>query len=527
VVGSVVGAQTANKCAAPSNDAELGSKETTLDGCLYGGPDEFELIDPDNVYSLRGQASILRKHVGEEVSVQGIQREERDHVYSLDVTSVKQVFKAPQPQLSESIANASNWHIQLDKKYGVKFALPRFPSSATTDGEGLLPNFVAKPGTVTIAGLGIPREIYPTSNFIGGAFLLSVNPQITNRESCEKFGTSDPRFLSYATIAGVRYAEMTEGDAAMGSSHELQYFHTFQHGLCFEAALSMGVYNPANQDFGCRVPMVSDTTRVVEEFTRRISYFRSTETISTSHPNQIPQVTLFTAPSKVADDARNNSSIVFSWATENADYVELSYDCSVVGLGVVILEGEAGSRNCQNDSKPIVADLREFTHSPNSSAEISFGNSHHDDPISIVVTITPFSHGVAYPTASRSLTISVNPYNPFPQGIPDSTANITLTYFADENSSYSHGSSLTIKWTDALSRDPCVNLYLVQDTTGGHHYLAQIVDECLRPAAAGFYTWKIPDKYSGTGFRIYAAAPGLSSSAFGPVFSIIPTSKRE
>jgi hypothetical protein len=55
----------------------------------------------------------------------------------------------------------------------------------------------------------------------------------------------------------------------------------------------------------------------------------------------------------------------------------------------------------------------------------------------------------------------------------------------------------------------------------GQHYVAQIVNKCLQPAASGSYTWTIPDKYSGASFRIYAVAPGRMSSAFGPGFAIV------
>ncbi len=213
-----------------------------------------------------------------------------------------------------------------------------------------------------------------------------------------------------------------------------------------------------------------------------------------------------------------------SWTTEGADYVELSYRCSAFGLGVVIAEqGGSGGRNCENDSKPITPQTQQLNHPANSELELGVANFHHDDPISIVVTLTSFSHGAAFPAGRKSITISVAPFNPFPKGIPSSTANISLTYSGGPKDSYEQGVSLTLTWTDTLSRDSCVNLLLVQDRGNGLQYAGRVSPECVRPAAAGTYTWTIPGRYSGSGFRVYAAAPGVQSSGIGPVFSIVKT----
>jgi hypothetical protein len=96
-----------------------------------------------------------------------------------------------------------------------------------------------------------------------------------------------------------------------------------------------------------------------------------------------------------------------------------------------------------------------------------------------------------------------------------------LSYSGGGKAWYPQRSSLTISWTDTLSRDPCINLYLVQDKGEGLHYVTQVVNKCLQPAASGAYTWTIPGKYSGSGFRIYGGAPGGMSSAVGPAFNIV------
>jgi hypothetical protein len=116
-------------------------------------------------------------------------------------------------------------------------------------------------------------------------------------------------------------------------------------------------------------------------------------------------------------------------------------------------------------------------HPPNSDVEMTFNNSHHEDPISIVVRMRPFSHGRAFAAASKTITIRVDPYNPYPKGIPTSTGNITIRYAGSPQDSYEQGSSLIVNWTDTLSRDPCVNLLLAKDGSNGLQYIGRVSQE--------------------------------------------------
>ena len=426
-------AQTGASQTTPSTREE--ADEVTVGGCLYGGQGNFNLVNADDYFELRGDLSALNKYLGDEVQVRGKQ-EGSDHRLSIIVSGVTLAFKAPQVELSKTISDPGNWHFQTNRLYGIRFALPTVPENATGGGS-VFPNFVAETGTIPLGGLPIPREIYPGTGFAGGNFLLSVNPEIKNRQSCEKFGTSEPRFLSHSTLDGTRYTKLTVGDAAMGTSYEELYFHTFQNGMCYEVAFSFGETNTANQDFGCRVPRHGDTDIVLEEFMRRISYLPSKAASMPKHSSAAPKVTSFTASSTIVNASTDRSTLQFSWTTEDADYVEFSYHCSAYGLGLVILEqGGSGGRNCENDPKPITQQTEQVNHPPNSDVEVAFGNSHHEDPISIVVRMTPFSHGRAYSAASKTITIRVDPYNPYPKGIPTSTANITIRYAGSPKNSY-------------------------------------------------------------------------------------------
>jgi hypothetical protein len=511
-------AQTAASQKTRSTQGE--ADEVTVDGCLYGGQGNFSLVNADDSFELRGDLSALNQFLGDEVQVRGVQ-EGSDHRPSVIVSGVALAFKAPQVESSKTISDPENWRFQTNKLYGIRFALPAVPENATGGGN-VFPNFVAETGTIPLGGLPIPREIYPGTGFVGGNFLLSVNPEIPNRESCENFGSSEPRFVSHSTFGATRYEKLTVGDAAMSTSYEELYFHTFQNGVCYEVAFSFGEANTTSQDFGCRVGRHGDTDVVVKEFMRRISYLQPATVHLRENPSVTPEVTSFTAASAVVNGANDRGVAELSWTTEGADYIELSYHCSIFGLGVAISEqGGAGGRNCENDPKPVTRQTQQLNHPPNSEVEVGLANFDHDDPISIDITITPFSHGAGYPSARKSITIRVAPFNPFPKGIPSSTASITLAYSGGPKDSYKQAASLNLTWTDTLSRDSCVNLLLVQDKGDGLAYVGRISKECVQPASAGSYTWTIPARYSGDGFRVYAVAPGKQSSALGPVFSIV------
>lgn len=513
----------------PSAHAEKEHK-TTLRGCLSGGPGKFYIasVDGDQLYELRGNTSALIRYVGKEISVQGEKDVSTQPLPSFEVIRVKEALDTPKPSLSPSFSNPSMWHRETNQTYGIKFAHPDGLSGVSaSELSTLQANFVADQNVVTVSRLEISREVYPHTNFVGGAFAIFVNPEITNAQSCSEFGDSDPQFRSSYSLGNIQYTRMTIDSVAAGTTYGNEYFHTFQNGLCYELAFDFGEYNTAYEDLGCTVPVMreEDELKLIEPLIAGISFIHPTIAVARqSNPHAVPRVTQFEASSKTADDVTNRGQITFSWSTQDADYVEFSYQCvPAPSKGGVVIQEEGGSRDCENSS--LRTYLRDsLNSSPNASQNIGFGNFHQSDPVSVIVTITPFSHAIPYPDSSKSITIQVDPDNPFPKGVPTANGNILLTYSpsTNEKGDYQQGSSLTIGWTDERFRDRCVNLYLVQDDgRGGESYRLQIAGNCLRPARSGSYSWTIPDKYSGFGYRIFAGTPGGTSTGLGPSFTII------
>jgi hypothetical protein len=527
-------AQAGKKPTNPPANQPSNQKETTLKGCLSGGPADFDIAATDGSsngksYTLTGHTSELTKYVGQEISVQGIEDDSAVPQLSFDVHKLVEVFKTRGPHLAATFMKPAAWSLGVGQSYGIVYAVPPGFSKQDVSQSTLQPNFVAEHKPVTINSFQIPRETYPGSNFVGGAFAIYVDPAISNQPSCEQFGMSDSRFLSSPTFDRVKFAEMIESEGAMGTAYTHYYFHAFQNGLCYEIAFEFAEFSTANVDTGCAIPQLgrTDELNLIDPVMNKVSFLRPANGIAVAdNPQAVPTITSFVASSQTADGSLNRGQITFTWSTQNADYVEFSYRCSAIKPdGIVILEDDAGGRECENlragtDSVPI------SNHSPNSSAGVVFGNFRHEDPISIVVTIIPFSHGIAHPDSSKSISIDVNPYNPFPQGVPLAIRNMTVLYAAnpDGTSQFEQNTSLAISWTDELPRDPCVDLYLIQEFEGKQLYRAQLGGACLTPAASGAYAWTIPGKFSGSAFRIYARTPGGASSAYGPTFGIVQSS---
>ena len=518
----------------------------TLRGCLAGTPARlyFATTAADGSFILTGHTSGLEKFIGREVSLEGRRGDPIpvdgffEPFPSFEVDRIVEVIENRVPSLSPSFSNSSAWHAEKNKTYGVQFAHPDSMFADPALDPNLEPNFVVEKDTETVSNFTIPGGAYAGANLRGGSFTIFVNRNITNPLTCRQFGRSDPQGLGTAPlVAGkIEYTQMETAGAAMGTWDSEYYFHIFENGLCYELAFELVEYNAHNADTGCNIPLLSrqDNLNLIKPLLASVSFFPPAVLPARESDLQlVPRVTEFASSSQMADVA-NRGLITFSWSTQGADYVEFTYTCTNPldaeqrGVSSVVISENGPNRYCKNIESFKTFSLGHFYHSPNSFAQIGFAYFNHDDPTSVVVTITPFSHGTPYPDSSKSLTVTVNPYNPFQRGVPTDTRNMTLNYAPapDGAQNYQQGSPLRIMWTDARTQDTCVNLYLVQDNgMGGENYLLQINGTleigCLKPASSGSFRWTVSTKYSGSGFRVLASTPGGTSGTLGAPFNII------
>jgi hypothetical protein len=497
----------------------------TARGCLIAGSPELYLATGEHYYRLTGSTSTLAKYNGKEIILRGMVLDGTPQHEIFEVNRVVKVIERPEPKLASAFSDFPKWKSETNEPYGIRFSHPDAFTPAAPDSTIAESNFVSPSSAVALASYVIPRDLYPNTNFAGGAFAVLLNPKITNAETCEMFQSSEPESRSRITIGGIRYATTTEGDAGMNQSSGYHEFHTFQNGFCYEVSIVISEYSTGAADDGCAMAQLNDANRklIVDSLLARISFFLpGAEPANAGLTGAAPEVTSFTASTQTADDAINHGQITLTWSAAGADYVQLSYKCSSDGFGVVISE-DLGQRRCENAVAPGMNSASEINHGANSSTVMGFANFDHVDPISIVVTAVPFSRGIAFPAASKSLTITVDPHNPFMNGIPTDTRNLRIAYAAtgDGASRFMQGSSIGIHWSDARP-DPCVNLYLVQDDArGGLIFRSQLVYDCLKPASSGSYAWTVTDRFSGGGFRILGRTPGGTSNVLGPPFSIV------
>lgn len=401
------------------------NRNIVLSGCLSGGPRAYVLAatDTGQVYALTGNTAALAQYVEREISVAGNLNRPTQLSPSFHVLGLKRVFDRPQPTLNASFGDSSHWQQESSPEYGIEFAHPpRWTSVPDLESSMLQPNFAANQSVIVIGSFPIPIDLYPGSNFVGGTFGLFVNPAITNPQSCSEFGDGDPRLRSARLAHTIQYTVFKSRGGAMGTNYLHQYLHTFQNGLCYEIGFELAEVNTANYDAGCTIPAISesDESKIIDPLLAAISFRRPTiaSAIPQNTASAVPRVTKFNASSNTADDTANRGQITFSWSTENVDYIQLSYRCTPApsGAGIAIVE-DGLPRECDNGKLHLYEQMIP-NRSPNASQTVGFGNFFQPQPISVTVTLTPFSHATAYPAASKSITVQVDADNAFPDGVP-------------------------------------------------------------------------------------------------------------
>jgi hypothetical protein len=303
----------------------------------------------------------------------------------------------------------------------------------------------------------------------------------------------------------------------MGHWQSYDILHTYQNRFCYEFMFEMDAYNRGNLEDPFSVQEFSEAPNIESTLLSGVSFFRPAAKPPARNIGR-PEILSFSPSSGVAGHGVDNS-ITFSWTSRNVDYVRLQYSCA---KGAVIVDDRSSGAQCGSDSSAP-------NRSPNDSTKIIFGNSILNSPeqpsIPVTVTLVPFANGVAYPDLSKSVTITISPYNAFPNGVPTSNIKMSLMMQPPSNGEFrlTHGSTVTIGWVvDAtVSVAPCVNLYLVQDNAeGGETYLYKLSQPCLKPSGNGSYSWTVPENFSGCGFRILGVTPGGMAHALSPPLSI-------
>jgi len=165
--------------------------------------------------------------------------------------------------------------------YGVSFSYPRKYSLEAGGAHREMPvdsGFV-KPGAVEIASVDLPDSGYPDTDFSSALINVSVNPALS-REECEKFAgapedksaaiggetphepgdaaaTSDAALAqpvqsdqapSAVKVGANEFRETEQMKPAGDRQSDVEYFHVFRNGACYEFALDVETSRKAGED---------------------------------------------------------------------------------------------------------------------------------------------------------------------------------------------------------------------------------------------------------------------------------------
>jgi hypothetical protein len=517
--------------AAPSHQIEVS-------GCVShfgpGKPPVLALMQgrEEREYRLVGNTGALARASFTPVHIRGIEISPAGRYSEGVVDVIGAKILHPIAAMDPSFRDSSRWRQESNQTYGVRFAVPQEQARIGFSAQPHPlpePSFPRQDGTETFFHVQF-SGIYPRSDLGKIYFSVSVNRNIRNRETCEQFRNEQFRdwviHRSFGPIHGIKYVGV-DSRPVLESIHNV---HTFQNGLCYDFAFSFEHFRTWPVAAGCLTPLVTsgqerDSIGIILSHV----YFFEPKTPNQvrTEPSAPPKVKSFTvAPGEAGSPL---PLLAFSWATEGTDYVRLSFKCSESVS--IMYGGDRQPAEC-GDAFLTYPDFSSNL-SPNSSVKLSLTAFQKYDlsTVPVTITLTPFSHGRAFPASAKSLTAEAHGYNPIPGGIvsaPQSIRLILARAGAGGATSYAQGSSVQIKWEDpdpGATRDTCVHLWLVRDGPGGiKSYVLNVGRGCVSPAKAGQLTWTVPHEISGSGFRIYArtSGPGIIAAALSAPFNIAP-----
>jgi hypothetical protein len=154
----------------------------------------------------------------------------------------------------------------VNPEYGISFNFPRNyqltsgkeAQVASRTSKPLQMDFV-HPGGVTLAGVTLPDNSYPGTDFKSAFLNVSVNPGMTS-EACTEFAFPDatagtdgaspaktvPAKTEKVKIGALEFNQVEHSTAATMQQTDAKYYHVFGNGTCYEFALGIGTEGDGN-----------------------------------------------------------------------------------------------------------------------------------------------------------------------------------------------------------------------------------------------------------------------------------------
>jgi hypothetical protein len=375
---------------------------TPVVGCLSERSGKLMLTDKDgDNYILEGNTANLKTHIGDELCVSGSYRttgRESSGEYALGVASFRTILRKNPAGVQPRLGDPRNWSTFTNKSFGVVFRHPKTFLQQDVEPCCIQSNFVNPTGIQTLNIWSIPGEVYGGSNFTRGAFEVTADPTIRNEGTCRQFGSTTPEYTLSKTLGGIRYSQTLSEGAAMGTIGITYHLHTFQNGYCYEFTFEFDEADGNGMEDLCSIQWLTSDNRekLLDSLLSQVSFVApDRRNAARSLPAQQPLVTSLRQSSLSEEPAMQ---IAVSWATEGADYVQLQYPC----MEQLFVSPDAGS-----EMKCGVPTDRNFP--PNGSATLLLSNF-NSRSVRLVLTVEPYSDGVAYHSGSKTITIEIAPH---------------------------------------------------------------------------------------------------------------------
>jgi hypothetical protein len=373
---------------------------TAVVGCLAERSGKLILTDQDgDTYLLEGHTAELNAHIGDEVSLNGSIRasvRESGDEEPFRVVSFTTVLRKNPAGVEPHLGDPGDWSTFTDKTLGVVVRHPK--TFIQEDGEPgwSRSNFVDPTGILTLHAWNIPREVYSSSNFVGGTFGVAVDPSIRSEGTCRQFGSTTPGYTLSRTLDGIRYAQTQIVGVAAGTAGIVYHLHAFQNGFCYEFTVEFHEADGTGMEPSfCTIQWLTkdNEQKLLDSLLSQVSFLApQRRNAAKGIPAQPPVVTSL----EQSEDAEIPT--IVSWSTKGADYVQLQFPCNDEQVFVSSLGG--GGMKCGG------ATNRNFPPSGSEKLVLTNFNRHS---VRLVLTVEPYSGGVEYHGGSKTITIEIAP----------------------------------------------------------------------------------------------------------------------
>lgn len=410
-------------CAQVVQRESPGSSVVEAVGCVDRKDGRFVLTNERwyVVYYLTGRTTGLENHIGDAVTMRGIELAsppssgENNPPKTLQVTSVEVMVHAKPEGVRPELGSLDDWVTYRNLEYGLGFRYPATFPNAQWEYAAVQSNFAgqAQPLSNPIKYVGIPRTIYPDSNFVGGSIALFVSPDIRSAGTCKQFGSFWPQHTDSTAVNGVSYSRTLFSGVACGTGRDINYFHAFQNGLCYEFAFEFALENGGGMDVPCSMQWVSEDNQfeLMRSVLSTVSFLSPQLKVPTAEvPSHKPASLILFEHGPVVEKPVGRGSlntVDISWKAD-AEYVQVRYPCSDFLYASTVQPRSYGLGKCGDEPDTNLP--------PNGSMSLLLSN-YNSNPVELLLTIEPFVAGVGYPKEARTISIRapMSPHAPLPE----------------------------------------------------------------------------------------------------------------